>query len=527
MAWIEPARPLWMLPVLYAAAAVWTVLAASRASAWRGVEALSAIGAIAVTTLGIIEAGPSLAGRPGPDPVGCVMCVLVGVLGWVIVRYSRNYLEGEPGQKRYVLALMLVLTAVAVTVLSHNLAIVLVAWAASSLALHKLLTFYARRPGALLAAHKKFIVSRLAELCIVGALILFHLHGHALSLNRIDGLAGTPMAGGWMLQGAMFLVATAVVLKAAQLPFHGWLIQVMEAPTPVSALLHAGVVNIGGFILIRLAPLLADAAAARALLVAAGTATATLAGLAMMTRVDIKTRLAWSTCAQMGFMLLECGLGLFALAFLHLVAHSLYKAYGFLSSGETVERATGASLLRPIEPHPRTREALLRLLSAPVAIAIAAALAGLSESAIPGMHVPWVAAVIVGLAGAPFFWIGAPRVARKLLLAAAMQAAVVLVYLFWHRLFTRLVDIAPVSPAPAAAGFVGAAFALMYVLQVLALAYPQAAAIGRIRAWAYAGFYLDEAFSRITQKVWPLRNTLRTTSALAFRIGKSAAGNCE
>ena len=105
------------------------------------------------------------------------------------------------------------------------------------------------------------------------------------------------------------LFVLAAVLKTALLPLHGWLIQVMEAPTPVSALLHAGVVNIGGFILIRLAELISLAPVAQVVLVVAGSLSAVLAGLVMLSRVSIKVRLAWSTCAQMGFMLAQCGLG--------------------------------------------------------------------------------------------------------------------------------------------------------------------------------------------------------------------------
>ncbi len=112
----------------------------------------------------------------------------------------------------------------------------------------------------------------------------------------------------------------------------------MEAPTPVSALLHAGVVNMGGFVLLRVAELI-GLVPSQWLLVIVGSLTAVLAGMVMLTRISIKVRLAWSTCAQMGFMLMEIGLGLYELALLHLVAHSLYKAYAFLSSGEAVERA--------------------------------------------------------------------------------------------------------------------------------------------------------------------------------------------
>lgn len=92
----------------------------------------------------------------------------------------------------------------------------------------------------------------------------------------------------------------AAVLKCARLPFHGWLIQVMEAPTPVSALLHAGVVNLGGVVLLRFAPVVDRAVETRALLVVVGVLTAVVASLVMTTRVSVKVSLAWSTCARWG-----------------------------------------------------------------------------------------------------------------------------------------------------------------------------------------------------------------------------------
>ena len=136
---------------------------------------------------------------------------------------------------------------------------------------------------------------------------------------------------------AACLLALAALLKSAQFPTHGWLTEVMETPTPVSALLHAGVINAGGFLLIRFADVMVLHPSVMAVLVMIGGFTALFGGLVMLTQPAVKTSLAWSTVAQMGFMVLECGLGLFPLALLHIVAHSLYKAHSFLASGAAVE----------------------------------------------------------------------------------------------------------------------------------------------------------------------------------------------
>src|SRR5690349_16746348 len=127
------------------------------------------------------------------------------------------------------------------------------------------------------------------------------------------------------------------------------MLQVMEAPTPVSALLHAGVVNIGGFVMIRLAPLMAHATLAQNILVGVGLFSTIIASLVMATRAAIKSVLAWSTIGQMGFMLVQCGLGAWHLALMHLLAHSCYKAHSFLSSGSIVRQWRAAHLVH--SPH--------------------------------------------------------------------------------------------------------------------------------------------------------------------------------
>ncbi len=110
----------------------------------------------------------------------------------------------------------------------------------------------------------------------------------------------------------------------------------MEAPTPVSALLHAGIINAGGLMLIRTAEVVQASPGSMAALVMLGGFTALFGAVVMLTQSAVKTALAWSTVAQMGFMLLQCGLGLWPLALLHIVAHSLYKAHAFLSAGGAV-----------------------------------------------------------------------------------------------------------------------------------------------------------------------------------------------
>jgi NAD(P)H-quinone oxidoreductase subunit 5 len=178
---------------------------------------------------------------------------------------------------------------------------------------------------------------------IAAAALLFAAYRTA----DIAGIAAAARegAGGGLAVAAAALLALAAILKSAQFPTHGWLTEVMETPTPVSALLHAGVINAGGFLLIRFADVMLLAPGVLAVLVMVGGFTALFGSLVMLTQPAVKTSLAWSTVSQMGFMIFQCGLALFPLALLHIVAHSLYKAHSFLASGGAVERV--AQLHRP------------------------------------------------------------------------------------------------------------------------------------------------------------------------------------
>ena len=435
------------------------------------------------------------------DALSVLMLALTTFLGWVIVRYSRNYLAGDPGQSRYLAWLCLTLAAVWLLVMLNNLLLLCLAWTATSLALHQLLTFYRDRPAAIVAAHKNFLISRAADLLTLAGTLLVFLSLDTLQIDRITQLlaGGHPVDAG--LQAAAVLFVLGAILKCAQLPFHGWLLQVMEAPTPVSALLHAGIVNIGGFVLLRLATLLETAPAAQLLLVVAGSVTAALAALVMMTRISVKVMLAWSTCAQMGFMLLEIGLGAYPLALLHLLAHSLYKAHAFLGAGETVAHQR----LLAIAPVHRPLGSGLTLLAL-AGLLLALGLAGLASGLDP-RHEPALWVLGGALASSLLPLVSAPaetRASRQVLLLIACAFGLALLYGLWHRLFASLVPASSLPPGHFSLAVAAVCLAGLLVVQQTVLGQPQ----GRLSRWlhprAFAGFHLDELFTRLTLRLWPV-----------------------
>lgn len=430
-------------------------------------------------------------------PLAAVLAVLVQFLGTVIALFSARYLQGEDGQRQYVRALASVLAAVHLLLMADHWVVLIAAWALVGAGLQPLLCFYQDRPFALLAAHKKRLADRLADLLLIAAAALAWSSVGSGSLSELmavvqrEGLSPA-------LQASAVLLVLAVVLRTALLPVHGWLIQVMEAPTPVSALLHAGVVNLGGFVLIRFAPVLEQATIARWLLVTLGLCTAVLAGMVMLTRVTVKVRLAWSTVAQMGFMVLECGLGLYTLAALHLVGHSLYKAHAFLSASTRVREARLQMM------HGVHRPATASLWLAPV-VAVGAVL--LVQAALLPEAWPWWWSLVLGLAWAPVLWLGAPgpHKARSLVIGALAGLLIItgltLAALAAHALPLGLVD----APDHTLGVLVLLGLGALHLCLVLLQVRPQA--LEAWRRWSYAGFYVDEYFTRLALWLWPTRWT--------------------
>ena len=290
------------------------------------------------------------------DALTAVMFLLVSFVGSIVVHFARNYMAGDPGHARFTRLLSVTLASVLLLILSGNMAMFLAAWVATSLGLNQLLVFYGDRPAAVLAARKNFIASRLGDLCLAVAIGMIwevtgalEFSGVFAALKAIAASGDTPAS----LTIAAVLIAAAALLKSAQFPLHGWITEVMETPTPVSALLHAGIINAGGFLALRFSPLLQLSTPSMDLLLIVGGFTALFASVVMLTQNAIKVALAWSTIAQMGFMLLQCGLGAWPAALLHIVAHSLYKAHAFLSSGSVVDIARASWSPSPGgAPHP-------------------------------------------------------------------------------------------------------------------------------------------------------------------------------
>lgn len=322
------------------------------AASWFGV-AVSAGAGLAVALEGPVQSptlgveGLGLSVRL--DALSTVMLAMVALLAVVIVRYSTRYLEGDERHGRFMARLFLTIAAVEVLLLAGNTAMLFLAWVATSLALHQLLVFYPERRGAVIAARKKFVAARLGDALLLGAVALLWVEFGTGDFATIFSQAPDAFAdgGSLALTVAAVCLAGAALLKSAQFPTHGWLVEVMETPTPVSALLHAGILNAGPFLMMRFGFVMDGADVANAMLIVVGGATAVFASVVLLTQPSVKVVLGYSSAAHMGFMLMVCGMGAYAAALLHLVAHSFYKAHAFLSSGSVIDEARAAKVPLP------------------------------------------------------------------------------------------------------------------------------------------------------------------------------------
>jgi NAD(P)H-quinone oxidoreductase subunit 5 len=449
------------------------------------------------------------------DGLTAVMFPLIAFVGLVIARFSVRYLDGDPRQGRFFRWLAFTLGAVLLLVVSRNLVMFTVAWMLTSLGLHQLLEHYPDRPWAIWAARKKFLISRLGDALLLAALGLtvwcFGSSDYSVVFARAEAVRAES-DGGRLVAAIGMLYVLGAMTKSAQFPFHSWLPDTMEAPTPVSALMHAGIINAGGFLVIRLSPLISLSHSALGLLALVGAFTALFGGLVMLTQTSIKRALAFSTIAQMGFMMLQCGLGAFSAALLHIVAHSLYKAHAFLACGSVLD---GAARLKT-EARPAL-EGVAAIAALPVAIGIAAGLCaapvvlcGIDVAAKPGAV---VLGLVMAVALTTLVWqallsgswkLAAGGIAGGLVVSLAYVGA----YLGVDEILQRSAVAHAVLPTSvfdiAVSGLVVVGFLGVFAIQAATPSLARLPAIRALHVHAANGFYCDIPARRITARVWGL-----------------------
>ncbi len=278
------------------------------------------------------------------DPLSTLMAVVISGISLVVHVYSVRYMAEEPGYARFFVLLDLMTGTLLVMVAAGDLITLLAAWHLIGVLLYFLLGHDARSRAAHRYASWTLITYRLGDLPLVlAAGLLYHAYG-TWSLPKIFAAIGTdPRAhavlGVPLPEVVAALVALAAFARSAQFLLHTWLPYTMSGPTPVSALMHAGIVNAGGFLINRFAPVFVHTADVLPGVFIVGLITALIGSSLMLTQNDIKKSLGYSTMGQMGFMIMECGVGAFALAIFHLISHGLFKGTLFLGAGGVIHSA--------------------------------------------------------------------------------------------------------------------------------------------------------------------------------------------
>ena len=297
------------------------------------------------------------------DRLSAVMMVLISGVGTVIYTYSIGHMYQDLHDRRFLSLIGFTVSVLLCMVSSVNLMMLFLLWQVISCLLYLLAhnhTHEATRKGAV----RTFTLLRVGDVAFLSGIVLaYQLYG-TLEFQPLFAKAaelpimlspwpGIEISGTTVITLLLFIGAMS---KSAQFPLFIWLPGYLYAPTPATALLHAGIINAGGFLINRLAPLFGLSSTTLHVALVVGTLTAILGATMMLVQNDIKNTLGFSTIGQMGYMIMECGLGAFSLAVFHLIAHGLFKATMFLNSGNVIHKARQEPAFPHADPHAEEQE---------------------------------------------------------------------------------------------------------------------------------------------------------------------------
>jgi len=289
------------------------------------------------------------------DSLTLLWMLFVTGLGTLIALYASEYMEPDVGggYSRFFAGISIFLFAMTALVMGDNLLMLYLGWEGVGFASYWLIGYYYKKPAAVAAAKKAFIVNRIGDLGLALAVYLiwqtFGTVQYAELFTLLQDENFLKTAGGWSVEAIPFLLMLAAFGKSAQLPLYVWLPDAMEGPTPVSALIHAAtMVTAGVYLLCRMFPLMALNELALPTVAWVGGLTALLAATIAMAQHDIKRIFAYSTISQLGYMFLGVGLLTTSGAAYHVFTHAFFKAVLFLTAGAVMHGMAGQIDLRKV-----------------------------------------------------------------------------------------------------------------------------------------------------------------------------------
>jgi NADH-quinone oxidoreductase subunit L len=271
------------------------------------------------------------------DPLSIVFVLLITGVGSLIHIYSIGYMAHDPDRRRFFGFLNLFIAAMLVLVLANNYLFLYVGWEGVGLASYLLIGFWQYKNSAAVAAKKAFVMNRVGDVGLSIAIMLMFVTFGSVAFEDVFNLAGEADSTVVTVIGLMLLLAATG--KSAQYPLQAWLLDAMEGPTPVSALIHAAtMVTAGVYLIVRSNAIFDLAPVALNVVLIVGVVTMVAGALIAMANDDIKKSLAGSTMSQIGYMFTAAGLGPagYVFAIFHLLLHGMFKADLFLSAGSVM-----------------------------------------------------------------------------------------------------------------------------------------------------------------------------------------------
>jgi len=276
------------------------------------------------------------------DPLSTFMVLVVTGVSTLIHLYSYGYMQSDEGYHRFFSYLNFFVFSMLLLVLAGNFVLLIVGWAFVGFASYALISFWYRRTTATRAGMKAFVINVIGDIGLVlAAFLIFRELG---SFEYQDVFAKAPHVfhtNEWTVTAICLLLLVGAFAKSAQLPFHTWLPDAMEGPTPVSSLIHAATMVTAGVYLIArthvlfvLAPTAADVAAF------VGLATLLVAGTIALVMTDLKRAIAYSTMSQIGYMIMGVSIGAYSAGMFHLMTHAFFKALLFMAAGSFISAMT-------------------------------------------------------------------------------------------------------------------------------------------------------------------------------------------
>jgi len=382
---------------------------------------------------------------------------LVTFFSALISSYGINYLRGFKYHTKFSLLCLGFTFSIMVFVMSNHVSLLLLMWLSMGVFMSRLIgvdTKWGEAKEASKFALKFFVGG--SFFLTVGVLLLA-FQTEAFTLSGIISNLSTVPRGITLVAG--LCIITAAIIQSAIYPFHRWLLSAMTAPTPASALMHAGFVN-GSGILLALFSTVLFASNTLIVLFIIGGLTAVIAQFAKLLQVNVKQKLACSTIAQMGFMIMQCGLGFFNAAVVHLILHGFYKAYLFLSAGEEI------GLSKPQRPIPikiKPSQAVIVLFFGILGAVLFSYLTGKGTELNSGIFLTLIVAITIGQATYNIVKEQCLGFFQKLILPPFLFLCGIVTYALMYKGVTMLMGDMPMVDEPIALSAIEIAFGILFL----------------------------------------------------------------